>query len=911
MNGRIKYVIVVSAILFMSFLFAKTKSIDINKHNQLLHKFNQFMLIDSILNQNILEIRQGLLTFYDPTVGKINQLKQLTLDIESILNVTQKENLEQLTPLLNKSINAIALKNDNIEKFKSTNAIFTNSLRYLPTATNQLASKLPLDSQGDVVTLLLIEQLRDILIHNYSNDNIILDKFNKTNKLLISVFKNHYRDLLNELNSLQSHANVVVENKLLIDEIVNEILNTPTSGNMNKLLDTYHIIHNRKMHNINRYQQALYSLSVFLLIYLAYILYQLNITGKNLKNTIKDLNSQKFAMDQHAIVSVTDNEGIITYANQKFLDITGYTSSEVTGKTHAIVKSNYHPDSFFEKLKNTGKSGEVWHGIIRNKNKYSEYYWVDTTCVPFINEDGNAYQFVTIQTNITEIKDAQEKLHLQSTALEVAANGIVITDINANILWTNKAFSEITGYEPDEITGQTLKLLNSGKQDADFFKTMWNSILNGQSWHGELINRRKDGSLYPEELTIAPVFNSPGKISHFVSIKQDISKRQLTEEALRRSQKMDAIGQLSGGIAHDFNNQLGIVLGYLDILKNNVSENDQSEKYITTATKATLRCIELTRQLLAFSHKQTTETTNLKLNDLLTDQKTIISRSITPEITLIYNLSNELWLTNTHSGEFQDAILNIAINARDAMPGGGTLTVKTCNQTFDEACAENINEILAGEYVLVTISDTGMGMDKKTQEHIFEPFFTTKPLGKGTGLGMAMVYGFVNRYKGYINIHSELNIGTTIGIYLPRSNSANNPVSISTESEPLPGGNETILIVDDETDLLDLTNKHLQNLGYKTYTAENAQQALRILSSKPDIKLLFSDIIMPGGINGFELAEKATLVNPSIKVILTSGFTSKNIIKKGAQQLSSSLLIKPYRKKELAEKIRSTLDNSD
>ncbi len=900
MNIKSKYIIIILTLLFMYFLYLKTNSVDYEKHNVLLNNFNQFMLVDSVLNQDILEIRQGLLAFYDPTVGKINQLKNLTINIKNILEQTQTEHIDELQPLINELSSAVTRKNKYIEKFKSTNAIFTNSLRYLPTATHQLSKKLPLDSQGDVVTLLLTEQLRDILIHNYSNDNIILNKFNKTNKLLNSIFKEHYPELLNELNSLQSHATTVIINKKLIDDIVNDTLQTPTSKKINKLLHQYLSTYNQKILAIKNYQHALYIMSVLLLIYIGYVLYKLN-------NAIKDLNYQKFAMDQHAIVSITDANGVITYANQKFCDISGFTKQEIIGKTYSIIKSNFHPDIFFDDYKNTQQKGEVWHGAICNKTKDNHYFWVETTSVPFINENDQAYQFVTIQTDITSIKDAKKTLQLQSTALEVAANGIVITDQHAHILWANKAFSDITGYTLEEAINQTPKILNSEKQSAAFFETMWETILSGKAWHGELINRRKNGELYSEELTISPVLDSAGEISHFISIKQDITKRQVTEEALRRSQKMDAIGQLSGGIAHDFNNQLSVIMGYLDIIQHTSPTTEQINEYIATAAKATLRCVELTRQLLAFSRKQPMDVFSINLNRILKDQKVIIARSVTPQIKVEYFLADNLWITDVNPGEFSDAIINMVINARDAMPNGGYLSIETRNKTINKSNAENNNAMPFGDYIEVSIIDTGSGMDEKTLEHIFEPFFTTKPVSKGTGLGMSMVYGFAERYKGHINIQSELNTGTRINIFLPRSRKKEELKKNVDEKTP-PSGNETILIVDDEADLLNLADKFLQSLGYDTYTTTDANKAIEILSSNKNIQMLFSDVVMPGSLNGYELAEKATKINPNIKILLTSGFTLQNISQSNLKHFSNNLLSKPYRKNELAERVRLVLD---
>ncbi|NOY61854.1 MAG: GAF domain-containing protein [Gammaproteobacteria bacterium] len=389
------------------------------------------------------------------------------------------------------------------------------------------------------------------------------------------------------------------------------------------------------------------------------------------------------------------------------------------------------------------------------------------------------------------------------------------------------------------------------------------------------------------------------------------AERDQLQRQLQQAQKMDAIGQLSGGIAHDFNNQLGVVIGYLDLLENYADNDKKSRQWIESATKATLRCIDLTRQLLTFSRRQATQKTVVNLNTTLRSLKGIIARSVTPEVDVRYFPGDNLWLTEINDGELQDSILNLVINARDAMPGGGTLLIETSNRDLDAAYATRHPGIEAGEYVQLLLSDTGTGMNKETLEHIFEPFFTTKPEGQGTGLGMAMVYGFVKRYDGHINVYSELGVGTSIRLYLPRAMATKSSATVD-DNQPLklPGGRESILIVDDEIDLLQLADQYLSDLGYYTHLAENAQQALVALDEKSGekIDLLFSDVVMPGGMSGYELAQQATQQRPELKVLLTSGFTSKTIAHNGLARFSTHLLSKPYRKADLAQRIRLVLD---
>jgi CheY-like chemotaxis protein len=312
--------------------------------------------------------------------------------------------------------------------------------------------------------------------------------------------------------------------------------------------------------------------------------------------------------------------------------------------------------------------------------------------------------------------------------------------------------------------------------------------------------------------------------------------------------------------------------------------------------------------LLAFSRRQTIEKVVVDLNVALKNIETMIARSVTPEVEVQTFLADELWLTEIDPGEFQDAILNLVINARDAMPGGGTLLIETSNKPLDASYAALNPWVEPGDYVQLMLSDTGAGMDKETLGHVFEPFFTTKPEGQGTGLGLAMVYGFVKRYGGNIKVYSEPGVGTTIRLYLPRSTAVEPAVMVNnTHEAELPTGNESILIVDDETDLLTLADQHLSDLGYRTHLAETAAQALAILAAK-EIDLLFSDVVMPGGMNGYELAQQAVELRPGLRVLLTSGFTAKTMAHNGLARFSAHLLSKPYRKTNLAQRIRLVLD---
>ncbi len=526
---------------------------------------------------------------------------------------------------------------------------------------------------------------------------------------------------------------------------------------------------------------------------------------------------------------------------------------------------------------------------------------------------------IRLRSEISQRKHAEAGLHEISDRLQkVAARvpGMVYQferspDGNYHFLYTSEAIRDIYRITPEEAKEDVSKLL--AVVHPDDRKSVVDSINESADrlnpWRLEYRVRFDDGEVRWLFGNSNPERAPDGSVLWHGFIT-DITERRQAEEALRRAHKMDAIGQLTGGIAHDFNNILGIVLGNLTLLKNTIAD-ERALKRIRSADKAAQRAVDLTRQLLGFSRKQTHEMLPTNINHVIEGMDSLISRSITPEVEVERNLASDLWLTLVDQGDFEDALLNLVLNARDAMPSGGRLIIETSNKVLDAAYAERNPTAVPGEYVELVVNDSGTGIAKDHLDRIFEPFFTTKPHGKGTGLGMSMVFGFTQRSKGHITIYSELGIGTTIRCYLPRSGGVPKGLNFTaTENEQLPHGEETILVVDDEDDLIELAQQHLEELGYTVVTAASGQQAIDVLASRPAVDLLFSDVVMPGGMNGYELAEQAVANHPGIKVLLTSGYTEKVVSHNGQARFAANLLSKPHTLAELAQMVRKVLDES-
>lgn len=402
-------------------------------------------------------------------------------------------------------------------------------------------------------------------------------------------------------------------------------------------------------------------------------------------------------------------------------------------------------------------------------------------------------------------------------------------------------------------------------------------------------------------------------------VADEVAERIKTEEALRQAQKMEALGQLTGGVAHDFNNLLTIILGGLDVIGRHLPALPASPatarigRAQDMALQGVKRAATLTQRLLAFSRRQPLDPKPLDANALVSGMSELLRRTLGEMVQMETVLAGGLWSTRADANQLENALLNLAVNARDAMPQGGRLTIETANASLDDAYVAGLVEpVPPGQYVLIAVGDTGHGMDKATLARVFEPFFTTKEAGKGTGLGLSQVYGFVRQSEGHVTIYSELGQGTTVKIYLPRLQeeaAQARPEQRAVVAPPASVGDETVLVVEDETTLRSYAADMLQELGYQVLEAANGPEALDLLRQHPEVQLLFTDVVLPGGMNGRELADEAVQRCPGLKVLYTTGYTRNAIVHHGRLDPGVQLLSKPYAFAELAAKIRAVLDS--
>jgi PAS domain S-box-containing protein len=500
--------------------------------------------------------------------------------------------------------------------------------------------------------------------------------------------------------------------------------------------------------------------------------------------------------------------------------------------------------------------------------------------------------------------------------LESAVTAIITIDHRGLIETVNPATERLFGYGAAELIGQNVKVLMPEPYRAEHDGYIANYAGTGVKKiigiGREVSGRRKDGTTFPLHLSVSE-FDAEGR-RYFTGMIHDISDRQHVEDALReserqlaQSQKMEAVGQLTGGIAHDFNNLLLVVTGNLELLEPRLLD-DESRALLKEAQDAAALGSKLTDQLLTFARRRHMDAHVIQLNDLVVSVTDMLRRTLGEHITLSTSLAPEVWATRADPGQFQSAIVNMAVNARDAMAQGGKLVVETRNMVFDEQHADFHSELPPGEYVQLSISDSGTGMPPDVRDRVFEPFFTTKEKGRGTGLGLAMVYGFVKQSGGHVTIYSEVGHGTTINLYLPRADGASvEDAAGAKKADTDTRARETILVVEDDERVRQLTIKRLKLIGYQVLEAHDGPSALEMLRRGDEVDLVFTDLIMPGGLSGREVAIRAREMKPGIKVLLTSGYAEELVHGDELQRERLKVLRKPYQQADLVAVLRDVL----
>jgi PAS domain S-box-containing protein len=503
------------------------------------------------------------------------------------------------------------------------------------------------------------------------------------------------------------------------------------------------------------------------------------------------------------------------------------------------------------------------------------------------------------------LEEMQRRL---SAAVEQSAEAIIITNPDSTVLYANPAFEQITGYHQATVVGHSPRQFGQAYHDVVAHRAMWRTVQGGETWQGRMTNRRPDGTSYVVDMHVSPVRNQAGETINYVATMRDVTREVQLEKQFQQSQKMEALGRLAGGIAHDFNNLLTVIHLSTRLLERQLRPEDPVWENVQQIRETGERAAKLTRQLLSFSRREIVDPVLLDLNRVVGDLSRMLKRIIGEDIELVIRLEEGLWSVRADAAQMEQVIMNLVVNARDAMQEGGKLEIETANVTLDEAYAAFHVDAQPGDHVLLTVRDTGEGMDDEVKSHLFEPFFTTKEGGRGTGLGLSTVFGIVTGSGGHIRVDSQLGVGTTVRVYLPRGGAGpdrmdREPVRLK-DATPIEE-QKTILVVEDDVNVRMLAVRVLVSYGYHVLAAEDGRDALRLCEEyEGAIDILITDVIMPQ-MNGRELVEKLQRDRPSMAVLYMSGYADDALPTQGGLPADTLFLAKPFTVESLIHKVQA------
>ena len=612
-----------------------------------------------------------------------------------------------------------------------------------------------------------------------------------------------------------------------------------------------------------------------------------------------------FAQSPAAVIG-WDTRFRVTEWNQAARRIFGWEKHEALGRHARFIvpaEAREHVDAVWGDLLHSSGGRRSTNDNLRNDGRRIRCEWYN---VPLFDDAGRVSGVLSLIEDVTEKQQLQQDREILTRAIDQSDDAFVMTDREGTILYVNQAFEKMTGYALRDVIGRNPRLMQSGLHDQEFYAGMWGTIMAGRTWRGDLVNRRKDGRLYTENMTITAVFGADGTVTNFVAAKRDVTQLRELDERSRQSQKMEAIGRLAGGIAHDFNNMLNVIIGYAEMAAESLPETHPVAADIREIERAAQRSADLTRQLLTFSRKQVIEPRPVCINDSVAELAKTLGRLIGEHIALEFHPQPDLWRVLIDPAQVDQILANLAANARDAMPRGGHLVVGTANCEADAAFCENHLGLEPGEYVMLTVTDDGVGMDPAAVRHAFEPFYTTKSAGKGTGLGLATVKGIVDQNGGYIELASELGKGTEFRILLPRTLVAP-ATGAPTEAPATVEGGGTVLLVEDDERLRELTAAMLAKLGFTVIAAGTPLAALQVFQKNPDaFRLLVTDIVMPG-MNGRELHECLAEVRPGLRAVFMSGYAEQGVVDPVNLGPGLAFVPKPFHRADLERALKAAL----
>ncbi len=636
---------------------------------------------------------------------------------------------------------------------------------------------------------------------------------------------------------------------------------------------------------------------------------QRKLTEEALRASAKEVIDLKAALDEHAIVAITDPRGRITHVNDKFCAISKYTREELIGQDHRIINSGHHSTDFFREIWATIGRGQVWRGEIKNRAKDGSFYWVDTTIVPFLNEYGKPRQYVAIRADITRRKQTEESNAMLAAIVASSQDAIISHDSSGSILTWNSGAEATFGYTATEMTGRSILDLTPAELQSAEREHLATVRRGEKSSQYETVRMHRDGRRLNVLVTLSPVRDETGRVIGVSNIARDITERKKLETQFLRTQRMEAIGTLAGGVAHDLNNLLSPMLMARSLLEDSVSGQREREM-LDMVHHAARRASAIVKQLLAFSRGEEGERHPVEVAHLFKEISGFLRETFPREISISVTPQRGLWAVEADPTQIHQVLINLCVNARDAMLSGGVLSLTAQNVELSETEAQLNPKARPGPYVLLSVADSGSGIAPDIIERIFDPFFTTKDVSHGTGLGLSTVAGIVKNHAGFVTVYSEVGAGTTFNVYLPAATTLVAQAKSAERMQSPAGKQELVLVVDDEFSITASIRHLLVKHNYRVLTAANGREGLSIFQEhQGDIALVITDTMMPV-MGGLQMVRELRQLAPNLAIVASTGL-EQEIKRREYNSLGvRDVMLKPYDPEDLLHTLRRHLDKS-